>query len=80
MNTLQFTSTILERLEETKELKNIRAKVLNDENKVPDDVYDVACKIFNETLVECFHLGVTTSVALMTDLIKEYKKVETNIT
>lgn len=78
MNTLEFTYTILERLEETEELKNIRAKVLDDESKVPDDIYDIACRIFNEALTECFHLGVQTSLSLMSRLIAEYKAKEDN--
>jgi hypothetical protein len=74
MNTLEFISAILAKLEESQELKNIRAKVLDDETKVPDDNYDMACRIFNETLSECFHLGAQTCLSLITDFIRIHER------
>lgn len=74
MNTLQFVSAILNELEESDELKSIRAKVLDDETKVPDDNYDIACRVFNEALSECFHLGAKTCLSLITDFIRINKQ------
>jgi hypothetical protein len=63
------TNALLSRLQETKKYRKIAKEILDDEDKIKDESYDVACEVFNSTSNEYFHLGFQACFALYLELI-----------
>ncbi|MCL1990224.1 MAG: hypothetical protein FWG67_04960 [Defluviitaleaceae bacterium] len=62
------TAALFDKLQETKEYRSIAERILDDENKVRDESYDLACKIYVETSSEYFHLGFEACFTLFAEL------------
>jgi len=67
------TQAILEKLEESKEYREVRKQILDDEFKINDKDYDLACKVFNETSTEYFKLGFQSCFSLITDMMLNHE-------
>ena len=71
---LELTTTaLLEKLEESNACKRIRERILNDEVKISDADYEMACEVFNETSREYFQLGFKTCFSLVADIVMNHQ-------
>lgn len=62
------TNALLDRLQETKKYRKIAKEILDNEDKIKDESYEIACEIFNSTSNEYFHLGFQACFALCLEL------------
>lgn len=62
------TMALFDKLQGTKEYRSIATRILDDENRIRDENYNLACDVFNETSSEYFHLGFQACFALCTEL------------
>lgn len=62
------TDALLDKLQATKKYRIIGEKILDAENRVKDESYDLACEIFNKTSNEYFNLGFQACFTLCVEL------------